>query len=71
MVNWTAPEVFSFDYFKEVYGEGEKLAQGKSSSCQFFPYKTEFRSLKEALSMDFSRAHYNDSNGSTPWYIGW
>ena len=90
LVNWSAPAVFSFDYFRRVYlgttgEEGESdnnfRRQGATrTSCQFFPYRTEFRSLEEALRMAPERAHYNgsssngsSSNGQTaaPWYIGW
>ncbi len=83
LVNWSAPAVFSFDYFRRVYlGTGEEgesdnnfRRQGATrTSCQFFPYRTEFRSLEEALRMAPERAHYNGSSSSqtaAPWYIGW
>lgn len=37
--------------------------------CQFFPYKTEFNTLEEALNMDEQRATM--APGYMPWYIGW
>lgn len=61
--DWAAVEAFSFDFFKELYANRSVL------SCQFFPYKTEFRSLQEALNMSAARARLDE--GEKPWYIGW
>lgn len=61
--DWLAINTFSFKFFRDLY-------QGYSKfSCQFFPYKTEFRSLQEALNMSESRASLEQ--GEEPWYIGW
>lgn len=61
--DWPAVNTFSFEFFKKLY-------QGYSIfSCQFFPYKTEFESLQEALNMSEARANFAD--GEKPWYIGW
>lgn len=61
LTNWTATSVFSFEYFRDLYLKGSR---GGSRRCQFFPYKTEFRSLNEALSMGEERRQQ-------PWYFGW
>ncbi|RZF36493.1 hypothetical protein LSTR_LSTR015295 [Laodelphax striatellus] len=63
-VNWTAQEVFTFDYFKDLYKDS-----GERSVCQFFPYNSEFRTLSEVFSMSKERATM--LNGTKPWYIGW
>lgn len=63
-INWTAPQVFDFKYFKQLYLN----SNGTKSNCQFFRYKTEFKSLREALSMDDDRAEYRSGK---PWYFGW
>ncbi|XP_015598996.1 uncharacterized protein LOC107269546 [Cephus cinctus] len=60
--NWTAPQVFSFSFFKDLY-------EGQVSNCQFFPYKTEFHSLQEVLNMSRSRAQLEA--GTKSWYVGW
>ncbi|XP_046620673.1 uncharacterized protein LOC124305371 [Neodiprion virginianus] len=60
--NWTAPKVFSFAFFKSLY-------EGQEADCQFFPYKTEFKSLREVFNMSTSRAL--QLAGTKPWYIGW
>ena len=63
--NWTATKHFSFDFFKELYQEQEH----DQANCHFFPYKTEFRSLREVFDMDPNRA--NLQAGTKPWYVGW
>ncbi|XP_012538594.1 uncharacterized protein LOC105837941 [Monomorium pharaonis] len=63
MANWTASEVFSFAFFKTLYDGGEQ------ANCQFFPYKTEFRSLQDVFNMSANRAMME--KGTTPWYVGW
>lgn len=65
--NWTALEVFDFWYFKNVYENSRKYQ--KKMNCQFFPYKTEFKSLLEALSIPEDRVNYE--SGTKPWYFGW
>ncbi|XP_055372169.1 uncharacterized protein LOC129606090 [Condylostylus longicornis] len=65
--NWTALDVFHFYYFKEVYTNA--FRKQKKINCQFFPYKTEFRSLIEALNMPHNRINFEP--GTKPWYFGW
>ncbi|KAG1679043.1 Bifunctional arginine demethylase and lysyl-hydroxylase JMJD6 [Nymphon striatum] len=64
--NWTAPEVFSFNFFKQLYPEDSPV---RGDQCQFFPYQTSFESLNEVFNMTEDRANLRD--GSNPWYIGW
>ena len=54
---------FGFRLFKNL--SDSKLL----TPCQFFPYKTEFNTLEEALDMDDQRATM--APGYAPWYIGW
>jgi hypothetical protein len=63
---WPASKIFTFKFFQKLYKSSNH--ESESSSCQFFPYKTEFTSLHEALNMDVKRAELE--NGE-PWYIGW
>ncbi|XP_049954702.1 uncharacterized protein LOC126470740 [Schistocerca serialis cubense] len=63
MENWTAPEVFDFEFFKSIYDE--RNVRG----CQFFPYETEFKRLEEVFDMSEDRAKMRD--GTKPWYVGW
>ncbi|KAL3186543.1 hypothetical protein MRX96_027357 [Rhipicephalus microplus] len=60
--NWTALQTFSLSFFENVYQNAAfKMSR---NACQFFPYKTEFRSLEEVFSMSAERSRL-------PWYIGW
>ncbi|XP_023011544.2 uncharacterized protein [Leptinotarsa decemlineata] len=67
MRDWSAQNEFSFEFFQRLY----QNIHGKilSKSCQFFPYKTEFKNLREVFEMSKSRA--NLVPGEKPWYVGW
>lgn len=65
--NWTALEVFSFEYFKEIYEKNDP--HRKTLDCQFFPYKTNFTSLFDAFNMPKERVE--SKPGTEPWYFGW
>lgn len=67
--NWTAPKVFSFEFFKDLYKNGSVALHRQLQNCQFFPYQTEFEHLGEVLHMSKERALMMD--GSKPWYVGW
>lgn len=62
--NWTAMEIFSFAFLKDLYQDRHDV-----EDCQFFPYKTEFKSLRDVFNMSTSRALMKA--GSKPWYVGW
>lgn len=62
LTNWTALNVFSYEFFRDLYTK--EASSTRSHRCQFFPYKTEFRSLNEALTMSEERF-------KQPWYFGW
>lgn len=66
---WSAMSVFSYQYFKELYQSRENALDDVDEDCQFFPYKTEFTTLKEVFDMDEDRA--NLKPGQPNWYIGW
>ena len=67
--NWTAPQYFSFEFFKEIYYEGSPALDNQEKHCQFFPYQTSFESLADVMNMSVEQANMEDS--SEPWYIGW
>lgn len=64
LVNWTATELFSYEFFKELYGSTGGGRRPAKHRCQFFPYRTEFRSLSHALAMTPERI-------ARPFYFGW
>lgn len=66
--NWSAVGKFNFQFFKRLYSKNEEAAEeNPDMGCTFFPYKSGFNSLKEALRMPKSRAEWKGK----PWYIGW
>lgn len=67
-VSWEATKLFTFDFLKEVYQKTD-MNEGRKYNCQFFPYKTEFKSLGEVFNMSKERAQLLD--GEKPWYVGW
>ena len=67
--NWTAIGTFSFKYFQHLYNTHNGSYEAVDEECQFFPYSTEFESLREALNMSDSRADFKE--GEKAWYVGW
>ncbi|XP_044738123.1 uncharacterized protein LOC123299791 [Chrysoperla carnea] len=63
--NWSPLSTFTFEFFRDLYKDFEE----EQNECQFFPYKTEFLSLSDALNMSIERAHLME--GTKPWYFGW
>lgn len=75
--NWSALKVFNFQFLKDLYlnvkdkklfddnrGYGREDSSSRLS-CQFFPYRTKFKSLVEVLEMNAAQIE------NTPWYVGW
>ncbi|KAG8236752.1 hypothetical protein J437_LFUL015581 [Ladona fulva] len=77
--HWPARRIFSFEFFRRLYegvGDGdivntkrESYYQSVEEECQFFPFRTDFVSLREVFAMPQERANFSD--GQKPWYIGW
>ncbi|XP_041047104.1 uncharacterized protein LOC121279804 [Carcharodon carcharias] len=67
--NWSAREVFSFEFFIRIYDNDSRALDNSGSECQFFPYDTEFLNLGDVFSMEAGRARMH--NNAKPWYIGW
>lgn len=65
-IKWPAVNTFTYEFFKQVYNNNN---QDIDNECQFFPYKTEFKSLMEVFNMSANRAKLLP--GTEPWYIGW
>ncbi|XP_043563069.1 uncharacterized protein LOC122558491 isoform X1 [Chiloscyllium plagiosum] len=68
--NWSAREIFSFEFFTRIYDNESRALDSSASECQFFPYDTEFVNLGDVFSMEAGRAAGMDSKAK-PWYIGW
>eukprot|EP00794_Sanderia_malayensis_P009010 gene9010-9974_t len=65
--NWTALQVFNFEYLKKLYSSFDDAFDVQDENCQFFPYKTNFGSLEDAFKMSKKNSQLK---GKT-WYIGW
>ncbi|XP_064122537.1 uncharacterized protein LOC135226756 [Macrobrachium nipponense] len=65
--NWSARNTFSFAFFKSIYSEDSPVLENFERTCQFFPYQTEFRNLRQVFNMSEARANMHGD----PWYIGW
>lgn len=60
-------QIFDYWYFRDIYQNSTQ--KWKIANCQFFPYKSGFKSLFDAFRMDDRRAAYME--GTEPWYFGW
>lgn len=67
--NWSAMEIFSYQYLKNLYTDIEGALSSVDEECQFFHYNTDFENLTEVFSMSDARANFTE--GEKPWYIGW
>lgn len=65
MKDWTT-DIFSFDYFRQLYAD---TTDEENEQCQFFGYRTHFKSLDDVFDMPDNRANFLP--GHEPWYIGW
>ncbi|CAK9814733.1 hypothetical protein ANTPLA_LOCUS8320 [Anthophora plagiata] len=59
---------FLWNYWNSVR-HGKSLYDGEDANCQFFPYKTEFKSLQDVFDMNADRSSLE--KGTKPWYVGW
>ena len=64
---WTAMQEFSYEYFRKLYTESETALNSTEEECQFFPYQTEFHTLRQVFKMSKARSEFK----AEPWYIGW
>lgn len=67
--NWTALTVFSYSFLKDIFSPGSIALEKVEKNCQFFPYRTEFSSLRKVFEMSEERASMKGN--AMPWYIGW
>ena len=65
--NWSATERFNFTFFKELFEKNKDAYRVNEDECQFFPYRTEFTSLEQAMNMSKDRSEWKEK----PWYFGW
>ncbi|XP_015122534.1 uncharacterized protein LOC107044966 isoform X2 [Diachasma alloeum] len=66
--HWRAAEVFSLEFFRDLYERIEGSYESVEEECQFLHFKSNFSSLKEVFGMSEGRRQ-NREGGS--WYVGW
>uniref|UniRef100_A0A1I8GHS9 Cupin_8 domain-containing protein n=1 Tax=Macrostomum lignano TaxID=282301 RepID=A0A1I8GHS9_9PLAT len=62
--DWRALQNFSLDFFKNLYDSKPDSYKVQDDAGQFFAYKTEFGTLREAL-------HMSEERRQKDWYFGW
>lgn len=66
--NWTALKVFDFKFLRKLYNMSQAQRGNEvNEGCQFFPYLTNFKTLKEVFQMSENRASLHEDQ----WYVGW
>ena len=66
--NWTAFKVFNFEFLKKLYNMSKRIKPSEfNDGCQFFPYLTNFKNLKDLFEMSDERASLTEDQ----WYVGW
>ncbi len=51
--------------FKSIVETDDELRRGEKDTCQFFPYKTSFRNLREVFELEKNA----DNRYDKPWYL--
>ena len=63
-LSWPALELFSYDFFRQLYLKRPEAVQEDKESGQFFAYSSGIHNLEEFLNLSSDAA-------TTKWYIGW
>lgn len=68
-LHWPAMQMFTFKFFKDLYGRIDESFNSVDEECQFLHFKSDFIYFKDVLHMNEKRAR-NDP-GEKSWYVGW
>lgn len=68
-LHWPALNVFSLQYFKELYNKTEDGYKSVDEECQFLHFKSDFISIQDVFLMSEQRSQNPQSDVS--WYVGW
>lgn len=61
---WPAVDTFTYDWLQKTYDDIKGSYEEHDLAGQFFPYKTEFKNLEDAL-------HMSQERRNKSWYFGW
>ena len=64
---WPAVDVFSYNYFKNLYLQLPDAIDDDTNSGQFFSYSSNIRDLNDLFQLSYERA----TMATEKWYIGW
>lgn len=64
---WSAFKVIDFQFLRKLYNMSKSNLGEVNEGCQFFPYLTNFKNLKEVFEMSEKRAALREDQ----WYVGW
>lgn len=67
--SWNATKTFDFEFFKNLYTHTDGALESVEEECQFFPFRTDFVTLRDVFAMSSARAQGLETE--KPWYIGW
>ncbi|KAK0158135.1 hypothetical protein PV328_009176 [Microctonus aethiopoides] len=67
--SWPASQIFSLEFFRDLYKNIDGAYTSIEEECQFLPFKSNFTSLKEVLEMSHERA--SNPQPVDSWYVGW
>ncbi|CAG9818916.1 unnamed protein product [Phaedon cochleariae] len=67
--HWPAKQLFSLQYFQNLYNVTEGSFKSVDEECQFLHFKSDFISVKDVLFMNNRRAANDPTEKS--WYVGW
>lgn len=65
--DWPAMQVFSYDYFRNLYHKYPEAINADTGAGQFFSYSSNIRNLKDLFDLSSERAAMTEET----WYIGW
>ncbi len=65
--DWPALDLFSYDYFKDLYLSRPGSLKGDNEEGQFFAYSSTINDLEDLFAMPSEKA----SMATEKWYIGW
>ncbi|XP_023014905.2 uncharacterized protein isoform X2 [Leptinotarsa decemlineata] len=68
-LHWPAIQIFTLEYFQNLYRKTEDSFKSVDEECQFLHFKSDFMSLRDVLSMSKERSKNSPSEKS--WYVGW
>lgn len=65
--NWTAKELFSYEYFRDLYRDNPESLESDIDQGQFFQYSSDLHHLDDVFHLPEDRTELEGKK----WYIGW